>query len=123
MNRTDKQSIDIVIDHSTQAHIVDEKDIEALEVKFSQGHHISISSDEAQLLRAILHEHAKKASNKGLRGSPPSRLIDFASVLGIGASTGVLGLALFPTQPMVSIAVAIVATIAAKLALPWINRR
>lgn len=122
MNRHDDKSVDIVVEHSRQPRLIDKKDIEALETKFNGAHPIVISSDEAQLLKSILHEYAQKTSSTpSPQKSQPSRLTNFATVVTAGVSTGLLCMLLFPNQAIVSIVVAIVATIAAKIALPWMN--
>jgi hypothetical protein len=123
MDRHDDKSVDIVVEHSRQPRVIDKKDIEALQAKLRAAHPVSISGDEAQLLQSILHEYAQRTSSTpSPQKSQPSRLTNFATVVAAGASTGLLCVALFPTQPIVSIVVAIVATIAAKIALPWMNR-
>ncbi|SFM22996.1 hypothetical protein [Rugamonas rubra] len=122
MNRNDDRSVDIVVEHSRQARVIDKKDIEALEAKLRAAHPVSISSDEAQLLQSILHEYAQRTSSTpSPQKLQPSRLTNFATVVTAGVSTGLLCMLLFPTQPIVPIVVAIVATIAAKIALPWMN--
>jgi hypothetical protein len=122
MIRRDDKSVDIVVEHSRQPRPIDKKDIEALETKFNGTHPIIISSDEVQLLKSILHEYAQKTSSTpSPQKLQPSRLTNFATVVTAGVSTGLLCMLLFPTQPIVPIVVAIVATIAAKIALPWMN--
>jgi hypothetical protein len=123
MNRNEDKTVHTVAEHRSPYQVVDKKAIEALEVKFNGAHSINLSNDETQLLRSILHEYAQQASSTpSPRTSKPTRLTNFATVAGTGAVTGLLCVVLFPTQPIVAIVVAIVATIAAKLALPWMDR-